>query len=458
MARRALLLEGTDDIELTEGVTLRRGEDRISSLRMMVHRREDGSLRAVAAEGEVSGTGVPPGQPRHTFKAERAEMHWDEQGRKSRVLLSGQAVVHRGGQGMAASRIVAVRRDGPEGGWDVTATGGVFSRGSVRSLPAELLAERLVVSLDDDHAILEGEARGNVRFRNGDTSTEAARAEIRPGPEGLEVALIAGGERRAKLASDRRRVVADRIVTRTGSGYMKATGQVEAALLPTAEDAGGDAVSGLFRQEEAVHFVSLRMESGEDGEELVFTGSVRGWQGERNLSADRVELRGKEDRLAAKGRVTTRIPRLAANAVSQSEYIQVSSGELDYHGSERRAVFTGQVRVRQAEGWMESERLEVDLNEGGGGIRMLRAYRDVRIEYRAPSGEGVPEPINGTADRVEYTPSDSLVRLFGDETFATVSRSGEKAEGRVLRYQLDTGRIDVESGETDRAKIRTSGS
>jgi lipopolysaccharide transport protein LptA len=149
------------------------------------------------------------------------------------------------------------------------------------------------------------------------------------------------------------------------------------------------------------------------------------------------------------------------DAVSQSDYIQISSAGLEYDGDGRQAVFSDGVRVRQAEGWMESELLEVDLKQGGGGIEMLRAYRNVQIEYHSPSASGVPSPINGTADRMEYTPDDALVRLFGEESPATVSRAGEgsvKSEGRVLRYRLDTGRIEVESGGPDRAKIRTSDS
>jgi lipopolysaccharide export system protein LptA len=70
----------------------------------------------------------------------------------------------------------------------------------------------------------------------------------------------------------------------------------------------------------------------------------------------------------------------------------------------------------------------------------------------------MPRPISGTADRLVYKPALASVRLFGDEAPAVVRRIGEgggTTKGRELHYRLDTGALDVESGEQGSGRIRS---
>jgi hypothetical protein len=69
-------------------------------------------------------------------------------------------------------------------------------------------------------------------------------------------------------------------------------------------------------------------------------------------------------------------------------------------------------------------------------------------------------PFAGTADRLVYRPSESVVLLYGDRSPAAVRRIGEgggTTTGRVLRYRLDSGSLEVESGEQGSARVRTGG-
>ncbi len=158
--------------------------------------------------------------------------------------------------------------------------------------------------------------------------------------------------------------------------------------------------------------------------------------------------------------MTTRIPRARAGSVSEADYIRVAAAQLDYSAEGRKAVYTGGVRVRQAEGWLEAARVEVQLAAEGGTIREMVASGSVRFEFHSSAAGGMPQPATGEGDRVEYTPEDDLVRLFGEGAPATVRRTGAQGgttTGRVLRYRLDLGTIEVESGDRNRARIRTTG-
>ena len=122
---------------------------------------------------------------------------------------------------------------------------------------------------------------------------------------------------------------------------------------------------------------------------------------------------------------------------------------------------SGDARIRQSEGWLQAQRLEVELRAGDvDGIEQIRGFDEVRFEYRTTDEDGAPTPVSGEGDRVVYTPEQRLVRLFGDRAPATVRRAaagGGNASGRVLVYRLDVGSIQIESGDQDSVRIITSG-
>jgi lipopolysaccharide transport protein LptA len=281
--------------------------------------------------------------------------------------------------------------------------------------------------------------------------------ELRTEGGARHVRVLGAGARKASLTTGRARVAGDRILVDEGQGTTVAEGRVEATLLPV-EGGARARNSGPFRADAPVHFVAQRLEATERGDHLLFTGAVRGWQGERNLSGARVEMDQSEDLLMALGSVSSRLPRREGAAVSEADYVQVVADSLDYRGREGTAAYMGHVRLRQAEGWLDAARLDATLAPGGGLERAL-ASGDVSFEFRA-NREGRPQQATGKGDRAQYLPGESLVRLFGDRAPATVRRDapqGGMTEGRVLRYRLDSGVLEVESGARDRGRIETSG-
>ena len=120
--------------------------------------------------------------------------------------------------------------------------------------------------------------------------------------------------RSPRLARFRTRVAAEEITTDARGRQLLAERQVEATLLP--DNASRPAVSGPFRADEAIHFVSEELDSSKSGNLLVFTGQVRGWQGERNLASERLTLDRERQNLLAEGSVVSRMPRTAGQGAA----------------------------------------------------------------------------------------------------------------------------------------------
>jgi lipopolysaccharide transport protein LptA len=320
----------------------------------------------------------------------------------------------------------------------------------------QLTCASLHARIDAQGDIRDGVATGNVAFTSEDSSGEAAEATFTALEGTGSATLKSSPDRRARLASARTRIVADTITSDLKGVKLLAEGKVESTLLPATS--GKPSSAGMFASSEAVHFVSSSLESTNSGARLRFRGDVRGWQGERTLSSDDVEMIQEGEVLNANGKVATRWPRLATRAASEADFVQVLSDRLAYRGSAHAAEYSGNVRVRQAEGWLQAPRLTAKLAESGHGVREVQARDGVKFEYRAPGDKGVPTTATGDGDRAVYDTGERIVRLFGEKAPATIRNTGPNGGttvGRVLRYHLDTGALEVESGERDRAIIKT---
>jgi len=460
VAQRVRLLDGTDDVELEGEVRLQRGSEFLAAETMRVWRWPDGGgVSKVVARSGVSGRLSAGGGGPAELRSEEMEAEWDEQGREKRLLLVGDARVGQAGRSIQASWIEVARAEGLEGGFGFAASGAVVARGGIGGEPVEVRSQELSGTLGSDRLLRSAEAAGTVEYISPATRAEAERAVFELAEPLNRVTLESGPRRRARLARDNMRVVADRIVTDSVGLALSADGRVEASLLPQAAGAGG---TGLFRSDEAVHFVASRLDGTRSGSRLHFSGAVRGWQGDRTLSADSVLVDQLEGLLTAEGEVGTRLPRREDRAaLAQADFVQISADRLDYREQDARAVYDGKARVRQAEGWMESARLEVLLSREREGIEEIRGFESVRLEYRAPGEQGTPHPVSGEGDRVVYTVANQTLRLYGDDNPATAVRrtpqGADSTSGRVLRYRLDVGTLTVESGDQDRVRIRTSG-
>lgn len=453
-AVRAILLDGMREIELEGPVWVTSADGgSLSSQRMRLSRSTDQRLRHVVASDGVSGD-WPLGGVSSRLRGRRLEADWDEQEAPRRVLLEGEAGLDRGTQSLTAEAIEAVRN---AEGWNVRAGPTVHIQGNLLQGPGLLRSDRLEADFDPTLRLIDGTATGHVSFEGNETRAEAETARFSATGAG-ELQLFGDERSKARLARGRTRVAGNHIRTDPRGERVEAEGRVEATLLPAGGSGEGGKALGLFESGQAVHFVSARLESTSSGSLLVFRGSVRGWQGERNLAADEIQIHESDRRLEAHRNVSTRMPReRSGRAVGEADFLQVAADHLRYDDASGQAVYEGHVRLSLVEGWLEAEHLEVKLAGEGRRTQEVRARGGVRMEFHQLTGAGPARVISGQGDRLEYEPATETVRLFGDQAPATVRRiseGGGTTSGRVLRYRLDLGTLEV-SGERGDARIRT---
>ena len=460
-AERAILLDGIRDVELVGNVRTLRGEERLDADRLRVIRAESEKVKRAEAQGSVSGSWPTPDGPPVHVEAQRLDADWDDEGEVEHALLVGDALISRGTDSLSAATLEAIRgTDTHEAGWRLEAEGDVFVQGRMGVEHGLLRADTLHATVDQLMNLHTAEARGRVSFEGREARGEADMADFSVLDLPMPILLRGTERRKARLGHGRTRVAAFTIRTDPNGERMSAVGKVEATLMPEGAGVPG-AASGnqLFLSESAIHFVSAEMDSEGAGARIEFRDSVRGWQGERNLAAEKIVVIQEGGRLEATENVTTRVPRERdGKPVSEADYIQIISDRLTYDDSQGYALYEGAVRVRLAEGWLESEKVEVELTSATREIKEIRASGQVRLEMHRTSEREMARPVSGTADRLVYVPAESSLRLFGDQTPAAVRRIGEgggTTTGRVLRYLLDTGRLEVDSGDQGSGRIRT---
>ncbi len=303
-AQQAVFRDGPTNVEFSGDVRGAGNGWKLASGRLNVQRDTEGRLRHATASDDVVGTGPPDpsGAEPARFEAGRVEATWDAAGRPATVLLEGSAKIRRGVAGLAARRIEAKRSGAaPPGAWDVVARGSIRATGLWANAPAVVQSDMLDALLDARGGLLRADLEGDVRFEGGGSAGEAAHLTYVPGGRG-RITLTAAPGRRARMARDRTRVAADEISTDPKGVELSAQGRVESSLLPSRfAPAAGPPAGGLFQEGEAVHFVSARLESRSAEDRLDFDGGVRGWQGERNLSADHVDVKQRPEDLHARG-------------------------------------------------------------------------------------------------------------------------------------------------------------
>jgi lipopolysaccharide transport protein LptA len=446
-AGHAVVGNGERRLELTGAVKVTEGGATLRSQRVVVYRTEEGRPQRAEISLGLTILATFADRPDLHGKAQAGHVIWDEGGELSAVLLEGDAHVAQAATSLDGERIRASRIS-PQSGWDFDANGNVRARGLTRQGNAVLEADRLLARTGPSGNLMEAEAIGAVAFRSDEAVADSDRARFRPEETQFPVILEATAGGRVRVASGRTRIAASTIRTDAEGTKMAASGRVEASLLPSGSEERRGRAPGPFQSDEAVHFVSRELQTRDGGAALSFRGEVRGWQGERHLSAERVDLEEARESLLATGNVLSRFPD-PARPEEGSAFLQVAADRLDYVGENGTAVYDGNVRVRQLEGWLEADRLEIDL--GGDERREIEEIRgagDVRFEYRAGGNTADTTPARGSADRMRYIPDARVVRLMGDRAPAEIRRPGDKGgstRGRVLRYELDTGTVDVES-------------
>ena len=115
--------------------------------------------------------------------------------------------------------------------------------------------------------------------------------------------------------------------------------------------------------------------------------------------------------------------------------IDVSSDRIEVQDRADRAIFVGNVEVRQASLSLATDRLTVAYSSGGG-VQIRRLDASGGVVVRSPS-----ETASG--DFGIYDLDKRLITLIGD---VRLSRSGSEVNGSRLMIDLDSGRAVIDGG------------
>ncbi len=232
--------------------------------------------------------------------------------------------------------------------------------------------------------------------------------------------------RSVRLKSDRGDLVAPHVAWDRSTGLTTAEGGVRANL--------DDRSAGLLAGAQSGGQGPVRVESeqailSESPRGFLFRGRVQAWRGESVLFTD--QLRGEEagQRLSAGGGVKTVWLEPASPGAPAPPPTEISAETLAYGRLERSLVYTGSVRMKQAERVLTAQELTAELSELDQ-VRKLTAHREVRLEDTA------------TGKTVEATTAiydlEARSALFTGEPVKLRDPQGT-IQGRRLLYDLDTG-------------------
>lgn len=115
--------------------------------------------------------------------------------------------------------------------------------------------------------------------------------------------------------------------------------------------------------------------------------------------------------------------------------VNVDADRLEVQDRADRAVFSGNVQVRQGELTLNSQRLTVAYSDAGG-IEIERLDASGGVTVRSPS-----ETARGQF--AVYDLGERLITLVGD---VTLTRGGSNLNGGRLVIDLDTGRAVMDGG------------
>ena len=213
---------------------------------------------------------------------------------------------------------------------------------------------------------------------------------------------------------------------------------------------------GMFASSQPVHAVAQRMESWNGNRRIEYRGSARLWQEGSSVQAEEIRVDREARSLAAKGRVTSILVDGQDDKDKQKpRVVTIYSDEMAYSDGNRRALYTGNVRMLRDRMTVNSGELEAFLRPEGeaqsqGQSRLERATARGKVDIREAAAVGVA-PRKAAAEIAEYFSGEEKVILRGGRPKIEQAGRGS-ATGAELTYYLDDGRLQVSGRPGERAE------
>jgi LPS export ABC transporter protein LptC/lipopolysaccharide transport protein LptA len=307
----------------------------------------------------------------------------------------------------------------------------------VRRMTAKRMTSRFDPETGD---IRSARCAESVTFTHGDVQAEAEQGVYSADKELL---TLTESPRLRNASSE---LTADKVDIHVVSGDLDATGSVRSTMKSTESSSQMTFLPGS--EDEAVYFLSDRLHYDRAKDSALYTGTARGLRGTNRVEADTIELGQSKGELRATDNVRTTLAQKVTGDTEAPPRLTLTRAQHLFYRSEDGVLKYGEsVEMKSDELVLRGDRVDVNLEKGGGTVREIDAEGKVEIE----SAQG-----KAAGEKATYVPVRQEVHVSGEH--ATLQDGDKLTEGKELTFFLADDKIFVDGREERRTKTTYSGS
>ena len=298
-----------------------------------------------------------------------------------------------------------------------------------------------------------------VKFSHGELHAEAGKGLYRSQGELLTLTDS------PRLWDASAELVAEEVRIQVITGALEALGKVRSTMTSIESNSLGFLPGD---EDDFVYFLAEHLEYDRGNDLAIYTGAARGFRGSNRLEADQIAVAQIKGELEATDSVRTTLPKKASpklvtegptdNNDGENEergvrkemtpqLTHTRAGHLFYRSKDELLTYTNAVEMKSGDFLLRGERVDVNLQEGGEGVKEIYAEGNVEIESITGKARG---------DQATYVPDREEVRVSGER--ATLEDADKLTEGKELTFFLSDDKIFVDGQEQRRTKTTYSGS
>ncbi len=488
MRARRLVASGSDGGERPQlkWFEASNAEEHLAADELVAEFAADGRIRRVTAQGDVLGAAAL-GLRQDRFSAQRVVLELEGKNEPRRLLARG-AVRVESVQGSRAQRLetealqlglgqqrgrravtraetlaaaVLELRDGSEVtqlraarlagelGADnrlrqLRGSGGVeITRRLAGAAEQRTTSQEFAVGFGAGGQWARAEQSGRVRFREGERTVEAERAQMSRRSELLTM------EGPATVADAISRTTAAKIEINQRTGEATASGNVRTSYLQGGDAARAAAAPDFSREPAHISAAQLRLSRSDPARRgvsrAVYSGNARLWQGDAVIEAERIALDRATQTLEASGKVRGVFPEAAVGGEAAG-VVRFAGGKLTYSAGEARARLEEAVSVESSVARFTARAMVLVFAEGEGAQRVSSAEGTGGCTVRQGARRGAAESCSYSAAEGKFILSGGAPTLADPVLGVTT--------GRQLTFFLADDKILVESAEGTRTVTR----
>ncbi|MCS6804399.1 MAG: LptA/OstA family protein [Acidobacteriota bacterium] len=269
---------------------------------------------------------------------------------------------------------------------------------------------------------------GDFHFVEGDRQAKADTATY---DAATHIISLRGGE--PVIWDSRARTRAEHIQIDVQAGTSVAQGRVTTTYY---NQEATERATPFQQQQSPVFIAADRVEVNHENHFAVYTGKARAWQEEAYVTAQRLELYGRERMMVAVGQVKSGFYRApAGHQTGQARSfvpVFVSAGRMTYQDSNRLVRYESQVQLQHADRRMMADQLSVFLKPELNEIE--RVVADGHVVVTEPQRQAF-------GDQAVYTAADERVVIIGRPARIEDDRYEAAQRGSRLTYLMGDDKV-----------------